>query len=118
MLTLPASVRVFAALGATDMRKSFNTLAEATRVVIGEDPLSGHFFVFCNAAHNRLKILYFERGGFWLVARRLEQGTFAWPKDVSNSSRKLELSAEDLMLLLGGLDPSRYVRRAWYERAK
>ena len=87
-------------------------------MVIGEDPLSGHVFVFCNAAHNRSKTLYFERAGYWPVARRLEQGTFASPKVASSSSRKLEFNADDFMLLLGGLDPSRYVRRAWYERAK
>jgi transposase len=117
MLTLPSSTRVFAALGVTDMRKSFDTLAELARTVVGEDPQSGHLFVFCNRSRNRLKVLYFDRGGWWLVSRRLERGTFGWPKSSASSTRRLELRSEDLMLLLNGLDPARFARRQWYERA-
>jgi transposase len=115
MLSLPSSVRVYAALGATDMRKSFDTLAEEVRRVIGEDPLSGALFVFCNRARNRIKVLYFDRGGYWLIARRLERGTFAWPKE--KTRRRIELRADDLVLVLNGLDPSEFQRRDWYERA-
>ena len=115
MLSLPSSVRVYAALGATDMRKSFDTLAEEVRRVIGEDPLSGALFVFCNRARNRIKVLYFDRGGYWLIARRLERGTFAWPKE--KTRRRVELRADDLVLVLNGLDPSEFRRRDWYERA-
>ena len=115
MLSLSSRTRVFAALGVTDMRKSYDTLAELVRRVIGEDPLSGDVFVFCNRARNRIKLLCFDRGGYWLVARRLEQGTFAWPREGVDG--RVTMRADDLLLLLGGLDPSRYSRRAWYERA-
>lgn len=115
MLSLSSKTRVFAALGATDMRKSFDTLAELVRRVIGEDPLSGDVFVFCNRSRNRIKLLCFDRGGYWLVARRLEQGTFAWPN--TSEHGRVAMRADDLMLLLGGLDPSSYKRREWYERA-
>lgn len=115
MLSLPSSVRVYAALGATDMRKSYDTLAEEVRRVIEEDPLSGALFVFCNRARNRIKVLYFDRGGYWLIARRLERGTFAWPKE--KTRRRIELHADDLVLVLNGLDPSGFKRREWYERA-
>jgi transposase len=115
MLSLSGGVRVFAALGATDMRKSFDTLAEEVRRVIEEDPLSGALFVFCNRSRNRIKVLYFDRGGYWLLARRLERGTFAWPKE--RTRRRIELRADDLMLVLNGLDPSDFKRRDWYERA-
>lgn len=115
MLSLAGGVRVFAALGATDMRKSFDTLAEEVRRVIEEDPLSGALFVFCNRSRNRIKVLYFDRGGYWLLARRLERGTFAWPKE--RTHRRIELRADDLMLVLNGLDPSDFKRRDWYERA-
>jgi len=115
MLSLPSSVRVYAALGATDMRKSFDTLAEEVRRVIEEDPLSGALFVFCNRARNRIKVLYFDRGGYWLIARRLERGTFAWPKE--KTRRRVELRADDLVLVLNGLDPSEFRRRDWYEQA-
>jgi transposase len=115
MLSLSPGVKIYAALGATDMRKSFDTLAQEVRRVIGEDPLSGALFVFCNRARNRVKVLVFDRGGYWLIARRLERGTFAWPKE--RASGRLVLRAEDLQLLLNGLDPSNFKRRDWYERA-
>ena len=115
MLSLSSRTRVFAALGATDMRKSYDTLAEEVRRVIGEDPLSGDVFVFCNRSRNRIKVLCFDRGGYWLLARRLEQGTFAWPRE--RTASRVTMRSDDLLLLLGGLDPSRYSRRAWYERA-
>lgn len=115
MLSLGSGTRVFAALGATDMRKSYDTLAEEVRRVIGEEPLSGAFFVFCNRARNRIKVLVFDRGGYWLIARRLERGTFAWPKEKTRGP--LVLRAHDLMLILNGLDPTDFKRRDWFERA-
>jgi transposase len=115
VLSLSGHTRVFAALGPTDMRKNFDTLAEAVRRVIGEDPLSGDVFVFCNRSRTRIKLLCFDRGGYWLVARRLEKGTFAWPRESRDG--RVTMRWDDLMLLLGGLDPSRFQRRGWYERA-
>jgi len=116
MLTLGASVRVFVALGATDMRKSFDTLAELARSTLSEDPLSGALFVFSNRARNRIKVLWFDRGGFWLLSRRLERGTFAWPKTSDASTQRIELRASELAALLDGIDLDRARRRAWYER--
>ena len=117
MLTLGGGARIFVALGATDMRKSFDTLAQLARDRIGEDPLGGALFVFCNRHRNRLKILWFDRGGFWLVARRLERGTFAWPKAVASESQHVELRASELAMLLDGIDLAHAQRRAWYERS-
>lgn len=117
MLSFGSRTRVFLALGVTDMRKSFDTLGELVRSVIGEDPLSGHVFVFCNRGRNRIKVLVFDRGGYWLVARRLERGTFAWPKSDASNARRMELRASELAALLDGIDLSRARRRAWYERA-
>lgn len=116
MLTISSSTRVFLALGPTDMRKSFDTLAAAARSVIGEDPLSGSRFVFCNRARNRLKVLWLDRGGFWLLARRLERGTFAWPKEKSGVARRIELRTSELVALLDGIDIEHTRRRDWYER--
>ena len=116
MLSLTSGVRVFVALGATDMRKSFDTLAAVAREKIGEDPLSGALLVFSNRARNRLKILWWDRGGFWLLARRLERGTFAWPKPKSVDATSIELRASELTMLLDGIDVTHTERRAWYER--
>ena len=77
MLTLPASVRVFVARGAADLRRSFDRLSAQVQEVLRQDPLSGHVFVFFNRQRNRVKMLVWERDGFWLLYKRLEAGTFA-----------------------------------------
>lgn len=113
MLTLPENVKVFLAVGVTDMRKSFDTLAGLVRNQIQEDPLSGHLFVFCNRRRDRLKILLWESSGFWLFAKRLERGTFAWP---AAGGVKVRYTPAQLALLLGGLDVAQTRRRCWYQR--
>lgn len=110
---LPENVKVFLAVGATDMRKSFDTLAGLVRNQIQEDPLSGHLFVFCNRRRDRLKILLWESSGFWLYAKRLERGTFAWP---TSGGAKMRYTPAQLVLLLGGLDVAQTRRRRWYQR--
>jgi transposase len=110
---MPENVKIFLAVGPTDMRKSFDTLAGLVRTAIAEDPLSGHLFVFCNRRRDRLKILLWESSGFWLYAKRLERGTFAWP---TSAKAKMQYSPAELALLLGGLDVSKTRRRRWYNR--
>ncbi len=115
MLTLPPTVRVFLAAGATDMRKAFDTLAAVVRGTLGGDPLSGHLFVFCNRRRDRLKILHFDGSGLWVSAKRLEKGTFSWP-GADAPAAGVELRAGELALLLGGIDLRAARRRAWYDR--
>jgi transposase len=115
VLTLPPSVRVSLATGATDMRRSVDGLrAMVLRHGLG-DPYSGHLFVFRNRRGDRLKILVWDRSGFWVLYKRLEKGTFAWPE--TSESGAVSVSAGDLVLLLSGVDLSRTHRRNWYERA-
>jgi len=116
MLSLPPTVRIFLAPGATDMRKQFDGLAGLTTTVIGQDPLSGHLFVFCNRGKNRLKILYFDSTGYWLFAKRLEKGTFAWPQPVDVTTRGIEMTHAELALILGGIDLANTSRRRWWRR--
>lgn len=115
MISLPPSVRIFLAPGATDMRKQFNGLERATRDVIRQDPLSGHLFVFCNRRRDRLKILVWDRSGYWLLAKRLERGTFAWPA-IADKESGIEMTSEELAALLGGLDINQLSRRRWWRR--
>ena len=115
MLTLPPSVRVYVALGASDLRRSVDGLSGAVREQLGLDPLSGHLFLFRNRRGDRIKILVWDRSGFWVLYKRLERGTFPWPE--SGDARVLELRVSDLMLLLSGADPVRTRRRRWYDRA-
>ncbi len=113
MLTVPENVRIYLAAGPTDMRKSFDTLAAATRTVIGQDPRSGHLFVFCNGRRDRLKILHWESSGYWLLAKRLEKGTFSWP---SAGATKVTMTATELAIMLCGLDVRDTRKRPWYGR--
>src|SRR5712671_7722548 len=80
VLSVSPATRVFVALNPVDMRLSFNGLYAQVQSVLGQDPLTGHLFVFTNRLRNRLKILYFDGSGLWVCAKRLERGTFGWPK--------------------------------------
>ena len=104
MLSLPPSVRVFAARGATDMRKSFDTLAAVVCEVVDEDPQSGHLFVFVNRRRNRMKILWWDRSGYCLLAKRLEQGQFRVYDQASGGAGGFEMTTSELLLLLEGID--------------
>ena len=116
MLTLAPGVRVFVAPGPTDMRKSFTGLAALAKHVLQEDPLSGHLFAFCNRRRNLLKVLYWDGTGFWVLAKRLERGTFAWPV-AGEGQTHVTLTGEELTWILGGLDLSQAKRRTWWRRA-
>jgi len=118
MLSLPTSVRIYLARGVTDMRKSIDGLAAVTKQVLEHDAMSGHLFVFCNRSRDRIKILYWEQSGFWLLHKRLEQGTFAWPVPADSAEAKIELTSAELAALLGGIDLRTAQRRRWYAREK
>ena len=113
MLSLTPPTQVFLVSGATDMRKSFNGLMAIVEQDLKRDVFSGHLFVFSNRQRNRLKILFWDRSGLWVYAKRLERGTFAWPR---GSEATIEMTATELTLLLGGIDLKETRRRRWYER--
>lgn len=104
MLTLPAAVRIHLAAEPVDLRKNFDGLAAATRLVLGEDPLSGHIFVFLNRRGDRVKILSWDRNGWLLVYKRLERGVFRMPRSPANGARHVEIDAAELALMLEGID--------------
>lgn len=114
MLTLPPSVRIFLAVGATDLRKGFDSLAAVAREVLRQDPLSGHLFGFCNRRRTRVRLLYWDGTGMWLLTKRLEAGTFAWP-GAEPGVAGVTLRSEDLAMLLGGLHVE-VKRRPGFER--
>lgn len=118
MLTLPTSVRIYLARGATDMRKSIDGLTGLVQQALSHDPFSGHLFVFCNRSRDRIKVLYWEPSGFWLLHKRLERGTFAWPVPVDSVHTHVELSSTDLAALLGGIDLRGAKKQRWYSRAE
>ena len=95
MLSFPSVVRIYLCCQPTDMRRSFDGLAYMVREIIGQDPLSGHVFVFRNKRGNMLKLLYWDRDGFVIWYKRLEKGTFSWPDHIpaGHNGRHFRLSA-------------------------
>jgi len=110
MLTWPPTVRIFVSTQPTDMRRSFDGLAMMTRENMGQDPLSGHLFVFFNRRGDRVKIMFWDRSGFCIWYKRLEQGVFRLPQSIVNSSNP-EVEVSDLSLILEGIDLSSARRR-------
>jgi transposase len=109
------AARIWLAAEATDMRCGFDRLAERVRGVIGQDPLSGHLFVFRSRRGDRLKILLWDQDGFVVWYKRLEAGVFKLPR-VKEGARSLELRASELAMVLDGIDVSRLKRVPRYAR--
>ena len=114
MLSLSPRTKVYLAPGITDMRKSFDTLAGLVRETLAEEPLSGHLFAFCNRAKNRLKVLFWDGSGLCPLAKRLEKGTFAWPKPNSGNARSITMTPAEFSILMSGLDLAGAKPRRWY----
>jgi transposase len=116
MIPLSPATRIFLASGATDLRKSFEGLSDLVAHQFQEDPLSGHLYVFTNRKRNRIKLLYFDGSGVWVCAKRLMgRGRFAWPRTTEPGA--LRIVAEELTLLLTGIDLEKTRRRSWWRKA-
>lgn len=98
-MTPSVSTKVHVAVGATDMRKGFGGLHALVAGVLRGDPLSGHWFVFCNGRRTTLKILFWDGSGFWVCAKRLERGTFSFPQE-----GRTEITHGELACLVHGLE--------------
>lgn len=115
MLSLPLPVKIFWCVAPTDMRKSFDGLSALVSEHLRQDPLSGHLFIFTSRRRDRVKLLYFERGGLAIWYKRLEEGTFAAPQPTGDG-KSVQLTADELALLLAGVDLASAKRRKRYER--
>ena len=113
MVSLPAAVRIWLATRPTDLRKSFDSLAEVVRQQLQGDPLSGQLFVFRNQRGDRVKLLYWDEDGFVIVYKRLEIGTFRFPQA---EAAGVEIRAADLQMLLDGVDLGSVKRWRRYRR--
>ena len=109
MFSLSPATRVFVALSPVDMRKSFNGLYVDVQVMLSQDPLSGHIFLFTNKLRNRVKLIFWDGSGLWVCAKRLERSTFGWPV---GDGASLCLRPEELQLLLHGIEGK--PRRRWF----
>lgn len=115
MLSFSGSLKVFVAVEPCDMRRSFNGLHDAVTATLREDPRSGSIFAFTNKRRTLLKILYWDGSGLWVLAKRLEKGTFSWPRAADVRDGKLRLNTTALALLLDGVDMRRGCQRPWYQ---
>jgi transposase len=114
VLNFPPSIRVFLCLIPTDMRRSFDALAMMAEHVVRQDPFSGHLFVFVNRFGDRLKLLYWDRDGYAIWYKRLEEGTFQVPRVKGEGG--VEIPMSDLMLMLQGVDLASAKKRKRYSR--
>lgn len=110
MLTLPPSVRIFLAVEPVDLRRGHDGLYALVRNQWKMDPFAGHLFVFVGRRRNRIKILFWDRGGFVIYYKRLERGRFRLPR-LHPGATSITLDATQLGMLLDGIDVER-VRRA------
>jgi len=101
MLSLSPRVRIFAAIEPVDFRKGFDRLVQVVRDEFGEDPFAGDLFCFFNRRRDRVKVLVWDRNGFWLHCKRLERGTF---ERLAGRGAKVEIERAQMSMLLEGID--------------
>jgi transposase len=116
MLNFTGALKVYLATDPADLRKSFTGLYALTTQVLREEPTSGGLFVFTNRRHSRVKVLYWDGTGLWVMTKRLEKGTFNWPRGSEIKDGKLALTPEALAMLLSGVDLRQGHLRPWYQR--
>ena len=104
MLLLPRAVRIYVATQPVRLNRSFDGLSNVVREQLGRDPLSGHVFVFINRRRTMVKLLVWTRGGFTIVQKRLEKGTFARVFEVDEERSHVELDVHELSMLLEGIE--------------
>lgn len=118
MLSFTSRLKVWVCLDPCDMRKSFNGLWQVAEEQLGIDPRQGALIIFTNKKRNRLKLLYWDGTGVWVLAKRLEEGTFSWPSPSQSGQKKLRLNTQALGLIMDGVDLRGPRLRPWYEREK
>ena len=109
------ATKIYISLDAVDMRKGFDGLYGLVRDHLGQDPQSGHLFLFTNRSRTRLKALVWDGSGLWVCAKRLERGHFGWP--AANGARSVVMRPEELAMLVNGLDLTQArPRKNWMDR--
>lgn len=101
MIPVPGNVRVWLAVGHTDMRRGMNGLALQVQESLRRDPHAGDLFVFRGRSGNLVKIIWHDGVGMSLYAKRLETGRFIWP---SPADGVVAISAAQLAYMLDGID--------------
>ena len=110
MFTLPPSVQILVATAPTDLRKSFDGLSVLVSSALGRDPLEGSLYVFYNRRRNQVRVLFWDRTGYCIFAKRLARGTFHFAEQ-AGAMGAVEIEAPELSLILEGID-LRHAKRA------
>jgi transposase len=100
-MLLPFNAEIFFYPKPVDFRKQMNGLTILIADTLAMNPTSGQIFIFRNRGYDRLKVLYWDKNGFWLLYRRLESGKFCFPK-IDDSA--MSLTSEQFQWLLSGLN--------------
>ena len=116
MLSLPPTMRIYLCVQPTDMRKGFDSLASMVSEQFGCNPLSGHLFVFPAKGNGRVKLLWWDRDGYALFYKRLEQGNYKFPKALNSDVKALEIDATDMTALLSGFELLKVKRQLRFQR--
>ena len=116
MFNFSNSLKIHLCVEPTDMRKSFNGLYAIAKHELLKNPMDGSLFLFANRRRERVKILYWDETGFWVLAKRLEKGTFWWPGKADAHKGAIEMKPEALAMLLNGIDLKDGSFRAWFCR--
>ncbi len=115
MLTLPCAVKIFIYTQPTDMRCGFNKLSMLAENFMRADPFSGHLFVFFNKSGDKCKILFWDRTGFVIWYKQLQEGTFE-KLPVKPNESSIEVDVAKLTWILEGIDLWKARRRKRYQR--
>lgn len=110
MLSFHDQLKIYAYTQATDMRKGINGLSGIIREQLDFDPVDGSLFLFVNRNRDRMKLLHFADGGFWLYYRVLEAGTFE-KLAANDDGQHLQLDATELSMLLSGVSLAQAKKR-------
>jgi transposase len=102
LLSLAGTSRIFLCRSGVDFRKAHDGLCGLVRDQFREDPFSGDLFVFFNKARDRIKLLLWDRNGFWLLYKRLEKGRFQF--DIRGEGSRIEIQRAQLSMILEGID--------------
>ena len=116
MLSFTGSLKVYVALEPIDMRKGFEGLYGAVNEKLRDDVRNGALFAFTNKKRTRLKIIYWDKTGLWLLTKRLEKGTFCWPRSADPQAKRITLAPEAFAMLTDGIDMHQATMRPWYQR--
>lgn len=116
MLSFAGSLKVYVALDPIDMRKGFEGLYAAVSEKLQADVKSGAIFAFTNKRHTRLKVIYWDKTGLWLMTKRLEKGTFSWPRSAEPTATRMSLEPAAFAMLTDGIDMHAAKMRGWFQR--